>query len=81
MLETIKPEEIMHELNKVQVTGGGDCPEMGITAVIQALKVAKPNSYIYVFTDASPKDEKLVNEALELIQRKQSQVIDKTNII
>lgn len=67
----------MHELNKVQLHGGGDCPEMGITAVIQALRASKHNSYIYVFTDASPKDTYLVNEALELIQRKQSQVIYK----
>lgn len=81
MLETMKPEEIMHELNRVQVHGGGDCPEMGITAVIQALRAAKPNSYIYVFTDASPKDTHLVNEALELIQRKQSQVINKSTLI
>lgn len=81
VLETFKPEEIMHELNKIQVHGGGDCPEMGITAVIEALRAAKPNSHIYVFTDASPKDTNLVNEALELIQRKQSQVINKKTLV
>jgi len=64
----------MYKLNQVVIDGGNDCPEMGITAVIEALKVVKPNSYIYVFTDAPPKDSRLVYEALDLIQRKQSQV-------
>lgn len=68
----------MEQLNRIHVAGGGDCPEMGVTAVIRALKASKPNSHIYVFTDASPKDSYFLNEAFELIQRKQSQVIDKT---
>jgi len=65
----------MYKLNQVQITGGGDCAEMSISAVIRALKAVKQNSYIYLFTDASPKDSYMINEALELIQRKQSQVI------
>lgn len=74
MTETFDPKVIMYKLNQVVINGGNDCPEMGITAVIEALKVVKPNSYIYVFTDAPPKDSHLVYEALNLIQRKQSQV-------
>lgn len=73
--ETSDPNVILEKINQVVISGGDDCPEMGITAVIQALKVVKPNSYIYVFTDASVKDWNLVDKALELIQRKQSQVI------
>lgn len=76
VIETFDPKVIMYKLNQVIISGGGDCPEMSITAVIQALKVVKPNSYIYVFTDAPPKDSHLVYDALELIQRKQSQVIN-----
>ncbi|XP_025417794.1 hemicentin-1-like isoform X3 [Sipha flava] len=74
MTETFDPNVIMYKLNRVAIKGGGDCAEMGITAVVQALKIIKPNSYVYVFTDASAKDTYLVDEALELIQRKQSQV-------
>lgn len=73
--ESFDPKVIMYKLNQVVIYGGNDCPEMGITAVIEALKVVKPNSYIYVFTDAPPKDSHLVYEALDLIQRKQSQVV------
>lgn len=74
--ETSNPKVILEKINQVVISGGDDCPEMGMTAVIQALKVVKPNSYIYVFTDASVKDWHLVDIALELIQRKQSQVIN-----
>lgn len=77
VLETFDPKVIMYKLNKVPINGGGDCPEMSITAVIKALKAVKPNSYVYVFTDASPKDSHLIYEAIELIQRKQSQVINR----
>lgn len=72
---TYDPKVIMYRLNQLTISGGGDCPEMSITAVVQALKAVKPNSYVYVFTDASPKDTHLVYEALELVQRKQTQVI------
>lgn len=75
--ETFDPNVIMYKLNQVFIGRGGDCPEMGITAIIKALKAVKPNSYIYVFTDSSPKDSNLFNEALELIQKKQPQVIFK----
>ncbi|XP_050438116.1 hemicentin-1-like isoform X2 [Adelges cooleyi] len=73
--ESFDPLVIMHMLNKINVVGGGDCPEMGVTAIIQALEIVKPNSYIYVFTDASAKDDKYINQALDLIQRKQVQVV------
>jgi len=64
-----------HILDNIHIHGGGDCPEKSITAVIQALEVVKPNSYILLFTDASPKDSSLVYEALKLIQRKKTRVI------
>jgi len=79
--ETFDPKVIMNKLNRVQIHGGGDCPEMSITAVIQALKAVKQKSYIYLFTDGSPKDTYMINEALELIQKKQSQVISAKNNI
>lgn len=66
----------MKKINAIEIKGGDDCPEMGISAVVEALNVVKPNSYIYVFTDASSKDTHLVDKALELIQRKQCQVIN-----
>ncbi|XP_052121431.1 hemicentin-1 isoform X3 [Frankliniella occidentalis] len=63
------------QMEAVQVRGGGDCPEPSLEAILQALKRVRPNSYVYVFTDASAKDHFLLPEVLSLVQRKQTQVV------
>lgn len=61
-------------LNIVRVYGGGNCPEKSLTGILMALKVSKPRSFIYVFTDATASDHKLVGSVLDSIQKMQSQV-------
>lgn len=74
MSVTTDPKEFQILIEDISVHGGGDCPEMSVGAIKKALEVSRPNSYFYIFTDASAKDFNLQDDVLALIQQLQSQV-------
>lgn len=51
-----------------------DCEEMSLTGMETALTNSRPESYIYVFTDAGGKDYYKLDKIKSLCQKKQSQV-------
>lgn len=48
-----------------------DCPELAMGGLKAGLKIALPNSIVYLFTDAAAKDYYLYNEVEALILKKQ----------
>lgn len=61
-------------LQELRVGGGTDCPEMSLSAIREGLEMSSFNSFIFVFTDADPKDVELLPEILSAVRHKNSQV-------
>ncbi|XP_075871301.1 von Willebrand factor A domain-containing protein 7 isoform X1 [Nelusetta ayraudi] len=72
--ETEDPNQFMQSMENLLALGGGDEPEMCLTAVQVALTHSPPLSEIFVFTDASPKDAHLFDAVKALALEKQSKV-------
>ncbi|XP_034836584.1 hemicentin-2-like [Maniola hyperantus] len=62
------------EVQNIQIHGGGDCPELAMSGIELALENSKPNSLLYVFTDASAKDYNKFERVKSLSQKKSTQV-------
>ncbi|XP_071352336.1 von Willebrand factor A domain-containing protein 7 [Trachinotus anak] len=72
--ETDDPNQFMEYMENLMALGGGDEPEMCLSAIQLALTHSPPLSEIFVFTDASPKDAHLFDAVRALALEKQSKV-------
>ncbi|XP_059187731.1 von Willebrand factor A domain-containing protein 7 [Centropristis striata] len=72
--ETDDPNQFMQHMEDLFALGGGDEPEMCLSAIQLALTHSPPLSEIFVFTDASPKDAHLFDAVKALALEKQSKV-------
>ena len=61
---------VVDAVSKLKPTGGGDCPELAMTGLYQALLYSLPESNIYLFTDADAKDEQRRKEVMSLALKK-----------
>ena len=57
---------VIDAVNKLKANGGGDCPELAMMGLYKALLRSLPESTIYLFTDADPKDEQRRKEVMSL---------------
>ncbi|XP_058288360.1 von Willebrand factor A domain-containing protein 7 isoform X2 [Hylobates moloch] len=71
---TSDPDSFWQQLNEIHALGGGDEPEMCLSALQLALLHTPPLSDIFVFTDASPKDAFLTNQVESLTQERRCRV-------
>ncbi|KAM7135943.1 von Willebrand factor A domain-containing protein 7 isoform 1-T2 [Molossus nigricans] len=71
---TSDPDSFWQQLNEIHALGGGDEPEMCLSALELALLHTPPLSDIFVFTDASPKDAFLTSRVEALTQERRCRV-------
>uniref|UniRef100_UPI00398F7363 von Willebrand factor A domain-containing protein 7-like n=1 Tax=Pristiophorus japonicus TaxID=55135 RepID=UPI00398F7363 len=74
LFKTNDPDKFIEQLRGLTAIGGGDIPEMCLSALQLALTNTPPLSYIYVFTDAPAKDFELENTIVALIEQTRSKV-------
>jgi len=51
-------------VDALSANGGGDCPELGMVGILNALSLANPDSNVIVLTDAPAKDANRQNEVI-----------------
>ncbi|XP_041969390.1 hemicentin-1-like [Aricia agestis] len=71
---TDDPNAFKRSLDSINVDGGGDCPELAMHGILNALNACPSNSVIYVFTDAAAKDYYKFEEIKSLSLKKSIQV-------
>jgi von Willebrand factor A domain-containing protein 7 len=63
-LVTDSASTLLGGVNALFAHGGGDCPELSQSGLLEAIDGALPNSTLYLFTDASALDGGLVNAVI-----------------
>ena len=67
-------KKLEQAVNALRAHDGGDCPELGMTGILNALCLANPVSNVIVLTDASPKDEDKKEEVIAEAIRKENSI-------
>ncbi|XP_068697149.1 von Willebrand factor A domain-containing protein 7-like [Montipora foliosa] len=68
-------QEVIDAVNNLAANGGGDCPELGMAGLYQALLRCLPESVIVFFSDADSKDEHRKNEVSSLAKEKKVKLL------
>ena len=71
---TSDAQRAIDAVNNLTASGGGDCPELGMTGLYQALLRCLPETIIYYFSDADVKDEFRRNEVMSLAKEKKVKI-------
>ena len=71
---TSDPHQVINAAKSLTANGGGDCPELGMTGLYQALLHCLPESAIYYFSDADAKDFQRENEVMSLAKDKKVKI-------
>ena len=58
-------QQLLAAVNALSANGGGDCPELGMTGIINALGLSFPEGQLIVLTDASALDTSRTGEVID----------------
>lgn len=72
--KTTNPDAYLARVGTLFASGGGDCPELSQTALLQAVGASRSDSNLYLFTDASAKDSGLAGAVSAAAQRKRIKI-------
>ncbi|XP_078337638.1 von Willebrand factor A domain-containing protein 7-like [Crassostrea virginica] len=63
--------EMISWIRDLKQEGGGDCPEYSFNGLLAALRIIRPGSCLFFYSDADPKDPELEHEVLQMAAQKQ----------
>ena len=62
---TTEKSQLLSDVNALYAHGGGDCPELGMTGIRNALSLSEQGGQLILLTDASAKDGSLTDQVIE----------------
>lgn len=68
-------EELFAAVDALEAGGGGDCPELAQSGLLQAVAESKTDSVLFLFTDASAKDSSLADSVNAAAQKKRVKIV------
>ena len=71
---TSDAEVVIEAVNNLTANGEGECPELGMTGLYQALLHCLPESIIYYFSDSDVTEEWRKNEVESLAKEKRVKI-------
>ncbi|XP_063831737.1 hemicentin-1-like [Ostrinia nubilalis] len=74
-LTSTNPDDMVDIFHSISARGGNQCPEDSLAGIHKALEISRPNSFVYVFTDAFAKDITRLKDIQNLCKTTQSQVV------
>jgi hypothetical protein len=69
-IKTSDAPTFLNAVNSLTASGGGDCPELPFSGLLDAINASDPQGAFFLFTDASAKDDYLANDVIEAANQK-----------
>src|ERR1035441_2197104 len=74
---TDDPDVFKVAISALSASGGGDCPELSMTGMLQGLAASDDGGDLFMFTDASSKDASLASNVSALATRSEERRVGK----